>query len=136
MRRFAIIATLLLILGGVGIGVVAYNAGQTNGQTQALEQVHTAQQNGQEIQVVHVVNDRGFFFPGFFLFPLLFFGFFFLIGGIVRGAGRWGGHGHGPGPWNEEGRRRFEERATEWHHRQHAGPSPSGTPPGEAASTG
>jgi hypothetical protein len=135
MRRgLAIVALLFVILAGVGIGVASYNAGKDAGQSQALAQVQTAQQNGQEVQVVHVVEDHGhWFFPGFFLFPLLFFlFFFFVIGGIFRGAGRWGGPHHGPGPWNEEGRKRFEERAKEWHDQQHGEGPPA---PPEAAPT-
>jgi hypothetical protein len=130
MRRgIAIITLLLVILGGVGIGVSAYRAGERKGITEGIEQVQVAQANGQEVQVVHVVDQGGpYFFPGFFLFPLFLFGAFFLIGGIFRGAGRWGGpgrHGHGPGPWNEEGRRRFEERAQEWHRTQHGDAPPA-----------
>ena len=111
MRRgFAIIALLVLIFGGIGIGVGAYRAGERNGITEGIEQVHVAQANGQEVQVVHVVDDHHGFFPGFFLFPFFLIGMFFLIGAIFR-AGRWGGKGHhGPGgPWNDEGRQRFEE---------------------------
>jgi hypothetical protein len=124
MRRgIAAIALVVVILGGISIGVGAYRAGERNGIAQGIEQVQVAQANGQDVQVVHVVGeDRPFFFPGFFLFPLFLFGAFFLIGGIFRGAGRWGHggpHGHGPGPWNEEGRRRFEERAREWHAHEH-----------------
>jgi hypothetical protein len=136
MRRgVAIVALLVVILTGIGVGVGAYRAGERNGIAQGIEQVQVAQENGQEVQVVHVVGDehRGFF-PGFFLFPLFLFGVFFLIGGIFRGAGRWGRpgpYGHGPGPWNEEGRRRFEDRAREWHRREHGE-----TPPAEAPSTG
>jgi hypothetical protein len=123
MRRgVAIVALLMVILTGVGVGVGAYRAGERSGVAQGIEQVQVAQENGQSVQVVHVVDDghRGFF-PGFFLFPLLLFGGFFLIGGIFRGAGRWGRgpHGHGAGPWNEEGRQRFEARAREWHQREH-----------------
>jgi hypothetical protein len=131
MRRgFAIIALLVVIFGGIGIGVGAYRAGERNGITEGIEQVHVAQQNGQEVQVVHVVGDRGpYFFPGIFLFPLFLFGAFFLIGGIFRGAGRWGGHHHGPGPWNEEGRQRFEQKADEWHRRQHGDAPPAPTAP-------
>jgi hypothetical protein len=131
MRRgFAIIALLVLIFGGIAIGVGAYRAGERNGITEGIEQVHVAQQNGQEVQVVHVVGDRGpYFFPGFFLFPLFLFGAFFLIGGIFRGAGRWGGHGHGPGPWNDEGRKRFEQKADEWHRRQHGDAPPTPATP-------
>jgi hypothetical protein len=130
MRRgIAIVAVLVVILAGIGIGVGAYNAGESNGITQGVEQVQVAQANGQEVQVVHVVDDgRRGFFPGFFLFPFFLIGGILLIGGIFRGAGRWGRggpHGHGPGPWNEDGRRGFEERAREWHRREHGGPAPA-----------
>ena len=136
MRRgIAIVAVILVVLAGVGVGVASYNAGERNGAAQATSQIQTAQANGQEVQVVHVVGDypqHGWWFPGFILFPLFFFGLFFLIGGIFRGAGRWGGHGprgpHGPGPWNEEGRKRFEERAREWHQHEHGGSPPEATP--------
>ena len=127
MRRGVAIVALVMILAGIGIGVGAYQAGERNGIAQGIEQVQVAQENGQEVQVVHVVGDehRGFF-PGFFLFPLFLFGGIFLIKGIFWGRfGRGGPHGYGPGPWNDEGRRRFEERANEWHQRQHGDvPSP------------
>lgn len=136
MRRgIGAFALVVVILAGVGIGASAYRAGQHNGIAQGIEQVQIAQQNGQEVQVVHVVGeDRGAFFPGFFLFPLFLIGGIFLIKGIFRGAGRFGGpHGHGPGPWNEDGRRRFEERAREWHQHEHGGtqtpPPPAETSP-------
>ena len=136
MRRgIAIVALLVVILGGIGIGAGAYRAGERNGIAQGIEQVRVAQQNGQSVQVVHVVDDgRPVFFPGFFLFPLVLIGGFFLIGRIFRGAGRWGRggpHGHGPGPWNDEGRHRFEERAREWHKGEHGE-----TPPAEASAAG
>ena len=136
MRRgIGVVAVVVVILMGIGIGAAAYQAGERNGIAQGIEQVQVAQTNGQEVQVVHVV-DQGhpFFFPGFFLFPLFLIGAFFLIGGIMRGAGRWGRGGpggYGPGPWNEEGRRRFEERAHEWHQREHGD-----TPPAEASPAG
>jgi hypothetical protein len=128
MRRgMVIVPVILAILLMVGIGAAAYNAGENQGQQNATEQIQSAQANGQEVQVVHVVDDNHRFFPGFFLFPFFLIGMFFLIGAIFR-AGRWGGkgHGHGPGPWNEEGRQRFEERAREWHQREHGG---GDTPP-------
>ena len=130
MRRgIGVIALLVVIFAGVGIGIGAYRAGERNGIAQGIEQVQVAQDNGQQVQVVHVVDDgRGTFFPGFFLFPLFLIGGIFLLKGIFMGAGRFGRggpHSHGPGPWNEEGRRRFEERANEWHQRQHGDvPSP------------
>ena len=119
MRRgIAVVAVLVVILMGVGIGVAAYQAGERNGIAEGIEQVQVAQTNGQDVQVVHVV-DQGhpFFFPGFFLFPLFLFGTIFVIGGMFRGAGRWGGSHHGPGPWNDEGRKKFEDRA--WHRHEH-----------------
>jgi hypothetical protein len=124
MRRgIGVVALLVVILGGIGIGVGAFNAGERHGVAQGIEQVQAAQESGQEVQIVHVVDDGHHgFFPGFFLFPLFFIGLFLVVGGIFRGAGRWGHGGpgdHGPGPWNEEGRRRFEERAREWHQREH-----------------
>ena len=136
MRRgIGAIALVVVILAGVGIGVGAYRAGERNGVAQGIEQVQVAQQNGQQVQVVHVVDEsRGFFFPGFFLFPFFLIGGIVLIKGIFMGAGRWGRggpHGYGPGPWNEEGRRRFEERAREWHTHEHGGT----TPPPQAEAT-
>jgi hypothetical protein len=120
MRRgVAVVALVVVILTAIGIGVSAYHAGEQNGIAQGIEQVQVAQSKGQDVQVVHVVGeDRPFFFPGFFLFPLFVFGFIFLFAGIARG--RWGGPRRGPGPWNEDGRRRFEERAREWHQKEHA----------------
>ena len=126
MRRGMVIVPILLaVLLSVGIGVAAYNAGEDQGQQNATEQIQSAQANGQEVQVVHVVDDHHGFFPGFFLFPFFLIGMFFLIGALFR-AGRWKGHGHGPGPWNDEGRQRFEERAREWHQHEHGG---GDTPP-------
>ncbi|MEP6973199.1 MAG: hypothetical protein ABI869_03530 [Actinomycetota bacterium] len=130
MRRgIALVAFLVVILMGIGIGVASYQAGERNGVAQGIEQVQVAQTNGQDVQVVHVVDaGRPFFFPGFFLFPLILFGMVFLIGGIFKGAGRRGGGHHGPGPWNEDGRRKFEERAREWHRQEHGEtpPAPAG----------
>lgn len=129
MRRgIAAVALVLVILAGVGIGVGTYRAGERNGIAQGIEEVQVAQDNGQDVQVVHVVGDgRGAFFPGFFLFPLFLIGGIVLIKGIARGGGRFGGHGphgHGPGPWNGEGRRRFEEQAREWHRQEHGEAAP------------
>lgn len=108
MRRATAIAVLVLvILAGVAIGVGAYHAGETHGLTEA----------GHASQVVRVV-DRGEFFPfGLFLFPLFFFGVFFLVRLAFWGR-RWGGPGRGH--WGNEGwpngrGTRFEE----WHRRQH-----------------
>ena len=82
MRRATwIFVALLLILGGVAIGVGAYNAGVSHGLTQA----------GHASQIVRVVGPPYGFFPfGFFLFPLFFFGILFLIRGAFWGR-RWHG---------------------------------------------
>jgi len=79
-----IVPILLAVLLSVGIGVAAYNAGEDQGQQNATEQIQSAQANGQEVQVVHVVDDHHGFFPGFFLFPFFLIGMFFLIGAIFR----------------------------------------------------
>jgi hypothetical protein len=109
MRRSMWIGALLLvILGGIAIGVGAYNAGVSHGLSQAAH----------SDQVVRVIGP-GFGFPfGLFLFPL----FFFAIFALVRGAfwrRRWeGGHPHphaGPGNWTRGGPAMFED----WHRRQH-----------------
>ncbi|MDH4112983.1 MAG: hypothetical protein OEV60_09955 [Actinomycetota bacterium] len=139
MRRgIGVIALVVVILAGIGIGAGAYRAGERNGVAQGIEQVQQAQDSGQDVQVVHVVGDgRAGFFPGFFLFPLFLIGGFFLIGAIFRrrwgpgGHGGYGGHMGGHGPWNDEGRKRFEERAREWHQREHGD-----SPPAEATPTG
>jgi len=126
MRRgMVIVPVILAILLSVGIGVAAYNAGENHGEQTATAQIQSAQANGQEVQVVHVVGEDGHWFPGFFLFPFFLIGMFFLIGAIFRG-GRWKGHRGGPGPWNDEGRQHFEERAREWHNHEHGG---GDTPP-------
>ena len=116
MRRgWAIVAAILVLLAVVGIAIGAYNAGVDEGIRRAADSE----------QVVQVVGGYGHgfgFFPfGFFLFPLFIIGTIFLVSRAFRGPrGPWG-HDHGPGygPWSEEGRARFEERAGDWHRRQH-----------------
>ena len=129
MRRgWAIALAIVAVLTVVGVAVGAYNAGVDEGIRRASDAE----------QVVEVVG-RGYghgwgFFPfGLFLFPLFLFGVFWLIGGAFR-RGPWGGgHGHGNGPWSEEGRERFERKFDEWHTRQHAqgstAPDPGGGGP-------
>jgi hypothetical protein len=116
MRRgWAIAATILLVLVTIGIAVGAYHAGVDEGIRRAAD----------SDQVVEVVGGRygyGGFFPfGFFLFPLFIFGTIFLVSRAFRGPRGWGHHDHGPGfgPWSEEGRARFEDRARDWHRREH-----------------
>ena len=94
--------------------------------------------------MITVVGDRyghGFFPFGFFLFPLFIIGTFLPIGKAFRGPrGHWG-HDHGPGygPWSEEGRARFEDKAGDWHRRQHeqaSGGQETTGPPGRLSRVG
>ncbi len=130
MRRgWAIVAAIVAVLAVIGIAVGAYNAGIDEGVRRGAEAG----------QVVEVVGGRyghggwGFFPFGFFLFPLFIIGAFLLIGWAFRGPRTWG-HDRGPGfgPWSDEGRARFEERAREWHRHEHEESSSRGPagPPG------
>ena len=117
MRRgWAIAAAILVVLVTIGVAVGAYNAGIDEGIRRGAEAG----------QVVEVVGGRygyghGFFPFGFFLFPLFIIGTIFFVSRAFRGPRGYWGHDHGPGygPWSEEGRARFEDRAGEWHRRQH-----------------
>lgn len=118
MRRgWAIVAAVLVVLVMVGIGVGAYNVGVDEG-------IRRGADAGQVVEVVgrDYWHGGGFFPFGLLLFPLVFIGFFWLIGSAFRGPrGGWN-HEHGPGPfgpWSGEGRGRFEERFQEWHRHQH-----------------
>jgi hypothetical protein len=94
-RGTAIGVAILMLIAGIVIGVIAYNAGFTNGLEDA----------GRATEVVRVVGrDWGFFPFGLLFFPLFFFGVFFLLRTIFWRR-PWGG----PGPYH------FEE----WHRRQH-----------------
>ena len=117
MRRgWAIAAAILVVLVTIGVAVGAYNAGIDEGVRRGAEAG----------QVVEVVGGRygyghGFFPFGFFLFPLFIIGTIFFVSRAFRGPrGPWG-HDRGPGygPWSDEGRARFEDRAGDWHRRQH-----------------
>jgi hypothetical protein len=113
MRRGTVIGlTLLGIAAAVLIAVGAFHAGQHH------TLVTTTTTDG---QVVHVVGPYyghwGWgFFPFFFLFPLFFFGFIFLMRGLFWG--RWngpnGGGGNGGNRWQER-----ERMFDDWHRRQH-----------------
>jgi hypothetical protein len=114
MRRATVIGvTLLGIALAVLVAVGAYHAGSHH----AL--VQTTTEGGQVVRVVGpgYYGHWGWgFFPGFLLFPLLIFGFFFLMRGLF-----WGRHWNGPngggygGGYRQERERMFED----WHKRQH-----------------
>jgi hypothetical protein len=106
MRRGMWIWVLLLvILVGIAVGVGAYNAGLHQG----------IEDSGRAVEVVRVVDGRGFFPFGLILFPLFLFGIFALFRAAFW-RGRWGGPRHwGPGSGGKDGPAMFEE----WHRRQH-----------------
>ena len=93
--------------------------GERNGVAQGIEQVQVAQENGQDVQVVHVVDEgQPRLLPRVLPVPAV------LHRAVLpdrrglprrRPLGPRRSGGHGPGPWNDEGRQRFEERAREWH---------------------
>lgn len=103
MRRGAWIWLLLLVVVvATAVGIGAYNAGISEG----LEEAERAG------EVVRVIGpDRGFFPFGIILFPLFFFGLFFL----ARMA-FWGRAWHGRGPWGTGDRR---DAIEEYHRRLH-----------------
>ena len=129
MRRgWAIAAAILVVLVTVGIAVGAYNAGIDEGIRRARRRRTRWSRSSAGTD-----TDYGFFPFGFFLFPLFIIGTIFLVGRAFRGPRGWGhDHGHGYGPWSEEGRARFEDKAGDWHRRQHeqasGGEETHGTP--------
>lgn len=136
MRRgIAIVALLVVILGGMASGSARIERASGTASPRASSRCRSPRRTARTSRSsTWWRRGHPLFFPGFFLFSLFLFGAFLLIGGIFRGAGRWGRggpHGRGPGPWNEEGRRRFEERAREWHQHEHGE-----TPPAEVQPAG
>jgi hypothetical protein len=133
MRRgFGLIALVVTAVLVVIVGVIAYNIGWSDGVNTHLP---AATNDG---TVAPYYYGYGFhpFFAGFGIlwFLLILFGIFWLFRLVFWGflgrrmfMGGWGygrGWGYGPGP------RSFEERANEWHRRQHGEQAPPGdTPP-------
>lgn len=134
MRRSVPIWMLVVALAvTVVVGIGAYNAGVSEGLAQNIDA------GGGNAEVVRHVRSslpphgRGFgFFPvGLILFPLLFFGFFMVMGAAFGRGARWGGPSAG-GPWRGDDRRAFED----WHRRQHDRPSEAQQTGGEPAGGG
>jgi hypothetical protein len=129
------LAGVLLIAVLVGIGIGVYNAGVSEGVTEAARAVQAA---GEDPAIVYPPYVGGPWAPGYgygwngggfgffgFLFAILFL---FLIFGLIRAAFGWGhrgGRGDGPGHPGWGGR---EERMAEYHrelHRREDGPQAS-----------
>src|SRR5256885_11403527 len=133
MRRgFGLLGLVLTVIVLVVIGAVAYNIGWSQGVGTHLPEGATAPPPGYYYGYgFHPA--WGFF--GFLWFLLILFGIFWLFrlafwgfaGRRMMGGG-WGhgrGWGYGPGG----GPQSFEERAQEWHKRQHGEQPASGTTP-------
>lgn len=135
MRRgFGLIGLLATIVFVVIIGVIAYNIGWSDGINTHVP----AATNGGTVAPYYGYGHfwgPGFGFFGIFWFLLILFGIFWLFRiafwglGARRfmGGGWYGRHGWGYGGPGQT----FEERAQEWHRRQHGEPPPppSSTPP-------
>ena len=131
MRRgFGLIGLLAATIFVVIVGVIAYNIGWSDGVNTHLP----AATNGGTVAPYYAYGHPwgpGFAFFGIFWFLLILFGIFWLfrIAFWGFGARRMYGRGWGYGP-----RQSFEERAQDWHRRQHgdqpaAGSSGSTPPP-------
>jgi hypothetical protein len=129
MRRgFGLIGLLVTVLLLVVVGSVAYNIGWSEGAAQHLPAATSG--DGAPYYYGPHYFYGGFGIFGLFWLLLIVFGLFWLFRIAFFGRRMWGGGwgygrgwGYGPGM-----RKSFEERAEEWHRRQH-GEQPSDTPP-------
>ena len=124
-----IVVALVLLLGAIGLGALAFNAGFSQGVVQGASVV--APEGGTQLPLYG--RGLGFFYPrpfgfGFGLFGLLFFGFFILlVVGLVRrvfwhgpmGPGGWWGRMGGPAH-PDQGAAGVPPMFQEWHRRAHA----------------
>lgn len=130
MRRgFGLVGLLLTAILLVIVGSIAYNIGWSDGAAQHLPAVTNGDGAPYYYYGPHYFGG-GFALFGIFWFLLIVFGLFWLfrfaffarrMGGGGWGYGRKWGYGPGMPP-------SFEERAQEWHRRQH-GEQPSATTP-------
>jgi hypothetical protein len=130
MRRgFGLLGLVLTVIVLVGIGAIAYNIGWSQGVGTHLPEGATAPPPG--YYYGYGFHPFGFFgilwfllilFGLFWLFRLAFWGFAGrrMMGGGWKGGRGWGYYG-GPGS--------FEERAREWHRKEHGEEPPSGGSP-------
>ena len=144
MRRgFGLIGLLVTAIVLVIVGAIAYNIGWSDGVATHLP-ANTVAGDGAPYYGPHYWGGGfGFGLFGIFWFLLILFGLFWLFrlaffgfwgrrmmgGGWGYGGGR--GWGHGPGMPGG-----FEQRAQDWHRRQHGETPPAGeTPPPPPADT-
>jgi hypothetical protein len=120
MRWLAVIA-LVAVIAGIGIG--AYNAGVSQGVTEAARAAQAAGETPAVVYPPYVGGPWGGYGwgGGFGFFTILFWILgFFLIVALVRAAfgwGRWGRHDYRGGPGSGWGGR--EERMAEYHRELH-----------------
>lgn len=144
MRRgiglVGLLATVILL---VIVGAIAYNIGYSDGLSTHLPAVANSG-DGAPAYYYGYGHPFGFGFGifGIFWFLLILFGIFWLLRLAFFGfwgrrmwGGGWGyGRGFGPGGPGGPGRwGSFEERAQEWHRKQH-GESPPPPPPADTRS--
>jgi len=132
MRRgFGLIGLLVTAIVLVIVGTIAYNIGWSDGVNTHLP-ANAIANGGPYYYGPHYGDGFGFF--GIFWFLLILFGIFWLFRLAFWGfAGRrmmGGGWGYGRGwGYGHGGPRSFEDRAQEWHRKQHGEQPPSGTMP-------
>ena len=129
MRRgFGIGAAILTVIFLIVVGTIAYNIGWSAGVGTHLPAGATNVPPG--YYYGYGAWHAGFGIFGFLWFLLVLFGIFWLFrlafwGRRWHGGGWYGpGRGMGPGGYGS-----FEERAQEWHRRQHGEQPPPSTPP-------
>jgi hypothetical protein len=132
MRRgFGLVGLLATIIFVVIVGVIAYNIGWSDGVNTHLP----AATNGGNVAPYYYYGHfggPGFGFFGIFWFLLILFGIFWLFRIAFWGFGArrfFGGGGYGHRGWGYGPGQSFEERAQEWHRRQHGEQPPSGSTP-------
>ena len=141
MRRgFGLIGLLVTAILVVIVGAIAYNIGYSDGVATHLPAVANGDVAPAYYYGYHGFGD-GFGFFGILWFLLILFGIFWLLRlaffgfwgrRMWRGGGGWGyGRGFGPGGGGQGRWGSFEERAQEWHRKQHGDQPPASeqTPP-------
>jgi hypothetical protein len=124
MRRgFGLLGAILTVVLLIVVATIGYNIGWSQGVDTHLPAGAT--------NVPPYYYGYGFhpFFAGFGIlwFLLIVFGIFWLLRLAFFGR-RWGGW-YGPRGMGHGGPGSFEERAQEWHRRQHGEQPPTGTAP-------
>jgi hypothetical protein len=129
MRRgFGLVGLLAATIFLVIVGVIAYNIGWSDGVNTHLP---AATNDGTVAPYYYGYGHPFFAGFGILWFLLILFGIFWLFRIAFWGfgarrfwGGGWYGRGRGYGPGQS-----FEERAQEWHRKQHGEQPPSGSTP-------